>query len=94
MRAMEAAGFQDVRGIDICPAYRDAKNVMIGDAGELVSRSADGTLGAIVALDVFEHIPLPDLKELLKACAAKLAAGGRIVFRVPNAGTALGCVCI
>lgn len=92
MKAMRQAGFADVRGIDICPEYGGCEGVEIGDAAELVAQAADGSLGGVIALDVFEHIPQDDLRQLLVTCRAKLAAGGQVVFRVPNAGSALGLV--
>jgi predicted TPR repeat methyltransferase len=92
MEVMRQAGFTDVRGIDICPEYAGCEGVEIGDASEIITRAADASLGGVIALDVFEHIPQDDLRRLLVACRAKLAEGGQIVFRVPNAGAALGLV--
>jgi len=92
MNVMRAAGFANVRGIDACVEYADCDGVEIGDASEIVTRSLDDSLGGIIALDVFEHIQLDDLRSLLSACRTKLSDGGEVVFRVPNAGTPLGLI--
>lgn len=92
MKAMRQVGFTDVRGIDLCPEYAGCPDVEIGDARAIIDRAADGSLGGVVALDVFEHIPQTDLRELLIACRRKLSLGGQVIFRVPNAGSALGLI--
>lgn len=92
MRAMRRAGFADVRGIDLCPEYAGCTGVEIGDAREIIDRASDASLGGVVALDVFEHIPQVDLRDLLIACRQKLIPGGQVIFRVPNAGSSLGLI--
>lgn len=89
MRAMREVGFADVRGIDICPEYAGNDGVEIGDGSEIIARARDGTLGGVIALDVFEHIPQDDLRQLLITCRTKLTEGGQVIFRVPNGGVAL-----
>jgi SAM-dependent methyltransferase len=44
----------------------------------------DGSLGAIVTLQVVEHLQLADLVELLDLAAAKLRPGGIFVAETPN----------
>ena len=78
----------EVCGIEISPEmYERLKGegfeVYIGnvlDNPDLAERQFD----LIVALDVFEHLPLDDLKQLLVWCAAHLAVGGRLIARFPN----------
>lgn len=92
MNAMRRAGFADVRGIDLCPEYAGCPGVEIGDARTIIDRAGDASLGGVVALDVFEHIPQADLRALLIACRQKLTLGGQVMFRVPNAGSSLGLI--
>lgn len=42
------------------------------------------SLGLIVAFDVFEHLALPELEELLLRCKSWLAPGGILIARVPS----------
>jgi 2-polyprenyl-3-methyl-5-hydroxy-6-metoxy-1,4-benzoquinol methylase len=49
---------------------------------EGMAQIGDGTINLIVLLSFLEHEMQP--VELLRACAAKLAPGGRIIIKVPN----------
>lgn len=46
----------------------------------------------IVAFDVFEHIALPDLADVLRQLGALVAAGGRLLARFPNMASPFGLV--
>ncbi len=45
---------------------------------------ADQSLGGIFCAQVIEHLPAPQLPELIRLCAAKLKPGARILFETPN----------
>lgn len=86
---MRAAGFERVLGVDLSPSYDGAPDIYIGDAASYLAKSADHSLGGIVAFDVFEHIPLRALLELVGIVATKLRPEGKLVFRVPNMASPL-----
>lgn len=53
---------------------------------------ADRQFDIIAAFDVFEHIAIPELIELLRHCAALLSENGRVVARFPNMASPFGLV--
>jgi SAM-dependent methyltransferase len=55
-------------------------------AAELASQQFD----LIVAFDVFEHLAVEELVDLLSFCRTILAPGGRILARFPNGGSPFG----
>lgn len=65
-------------------AERICERVIIGDVEELdLAETLDGTtVDVVLLLDVLEH--LHDPVAILKAAAARLGAGGRMVVSVPN----------
>lgn len=50
----------------------------------------DAAYDLVVALDVFEHIPPDSSVEFLTALAAKIAPGGALLLRFPNADSWIG----
>lgn len=54
------------------------------DALSVLRRVPDGSLGAVTAIHVIEHLPLPDLSALLGESARALAPGGLALFETPN----------
>lgn len=89
MREMRSAGFADVSGVDLSPSYFEAPGRHTGDAEPFLEALQDGSLGGVVALDVFEHIPVDRLETLCRLIARKLKPGGQLVFRVPNLASPL-----
>jgi SAM-dependent methyltransferase len=90
---LSRAGFQSLRGVEPSPSYRQvapAGSIVHCFAGEYLSKIPSASIGTVVALDVFEHIPLDDLRELLTLVADRLVPGGLLMFRVPNMAGALG----
>jgi len=57
--------------------------VRVGDASTLVN--LEGSLDAIVILDLIEHLVDPEL--ILRACGAKIRQGGLLVLRTPDAAS-------
>ncbi len=88
VRTLRAAGFADTVGVDCSPSYA-ASDVIVADAAEYLDGERDGSLGAVIAFDVLEHLTVEDGQRLLKVAARKLAPTGRIVIRLPNAGSPL-----
>lgn len=58
----------------------------------LPDRFAGDTFDLIAAFDVFEHLAVPDLIEMLRGLAARLAPDGRLVARFPNMASPFGLV--
>lgn len=53
-------------------------------SAQLDASIADGSLGAIIAADVLEHVEEPQLSELLGLFRKKLGKGGRLVVSLPT----------
>lgn len=51
---------------------------------------AGRTFDVIVAFDVFEHIPLPDLGDVLRQLGGLVEPGGRLLARFPNMASPFG----
>ena len=81
----------DVTGVDLDPASidygRERAAAMGLDPLALVCadlRTLEGRYDAIIATEVFEHIPSPQLEELLELLVDKLRPGGTLIATVPN----------
>jgi SAM-dependent methyltransferase len=60
------------------------------DVWELLFDEAVGPFDRVVLLDVLEHFPADEAQRLLLALAPRLAPGGRVVLKVPNAACPWG----
>jgi SAM-dependent methyltransferase len=87
----------DITGIDHDPALagvipEEVRNCFIcTDVMKwLPETAAEAPFDRIVLLDVLEHFKPDDAFALLQKMAARLAPGGRIVVKVPNAGSPFG----
>jgi O-antigen chain-terminating methyltransferase len=58
--------------------------VELGDAFETLSRVPDGSLGAVTALHVVEHLPFPLVVKLLDEALRVLRPGGIAILETPN----------
>jgi SAM-dependent methyltransferase len=71
-------------GIEITAQSLDFSRSVLGlDVVEDIDR-IDGAVSVATAWHSFEHIPEPQLVELLERLAAKMGAGGRLIVSVPN----------
>jgi len=82
----------DARGVDanadmVAYAAAEGLDVMQSDAHSALSAAADGSLGAVVALQLVEHLPPGDIVSLLELAHAKLRSGGVLVLETINPAT-------
>ncbi|HEX5245999.1 MAG TPA: class I SAM-dependent methyltransferase [Gaiellaceae bacterium] len=79
----------DARGVDanadmVAFARGEGLEVEQASAHEALNGAADGSLGAVTALQVAEHLPPSDLVALLRLAHAKLRPGGLLVLETIN----------
>ena len=92
LRALRAAGFSDLRGIEVSSqqaaiARRGGFEVsVVTDTVDFLRRHSRN-FGVILLLDVLEHIPVPEQLELMRAIREALIPGGRVIVTVPNANS-------
>jgi len=92
LQEMMTDGFTDVRGIEPSPTYNLLVNpeyIIQLDALSYFETCSYASIGTIVALDVFEHIPFTELHTLLQLIYKCLMPGGTVIFRVPNMASVL-----
>ena len=95
MRTLLAQGYTDVRGVEPSQSYEtvvDANLIFCGYANEYLQTCAVSSIGTVLALDVFEHIPASELMALLALIHTRLLPGGTVIFRVPNMASPLAMV--
>ncbi|TCO73758.1 class I SAM-dependent methyltransferase [Chromatocurvus halotolerans] len=86
-------GFQG-RGIDSSTAMvnhcqRHGLSVAQGDAVSALEEYKEGSLAAVSAFHLVEHLPFPVLFRLLEEAARALAPGGMLLVETPNAENVL-----
>ncbi|HEV7493822.1 methyltransferase domain-containing protein [Baekduia sp.] len=79
----------EARGVDLNPelvAYCQSKghDVVEADAVTVLTGLDAGSLGAIVSMQVVEHVPEDDLRRMLIAAHRALAPGGRLILETVN----------
>ncbi len=92
LAVMMQDGFVSVTGLEPSPSYRpvvDQSLILPLYADAYLGTCASESIGTIVALDVFEHIPHVQLQTLLTLIYDRLAPGGFLIFRVPNMASPL-----
>jgi SAM-dependent methyltransferase len=92
LASLKAAGYARLAGVDISEEQteqcqvRGLTFVAKGDAREfLIDRV--GEFDCMVAMDLFEHLELPQAVELAQAAARALRSGGRLVVQTCNANS-------
>jgi SAM-dependent methyltransferase len=88
-------GFTSLIGIEISPSYEKKYpdiNINICSAEYFLKTTKSNSVGVILALDVFEHISVKSLNDLLGLAHNVLTKDGQIIFRVPNMGSPLGMI--
>lgn len=92
LSALMKDGFASVIGVEPSQSYRvvvDQALILRLYADAYLETCASESIGTVVALDVFEHIPQVNLKALLSLIHDRLVPGGILVFRVPNMASPL-----
>jgi len=93
---LRAKGVQRQWGIDHDPALATVipeavrDRFSCRDAHELLADAAQGPFDRVVLLDVLEHFSPEDACHLLQSIRGRLAPGGKVVVKVPNAGSPWG----
>ena len=94
LRALRAAGFRNVHGVEISPhqagvARRGGFDVSLVADTVGYLRGNPSRFGAILLLDVLEHIPVSGQIEMVRSIREALLPGGRVILTVPNANSPL-----
>lgn len=75
-------------GVEAIPALvqcgREKGFDVHGDDVPLSAIAAIGSVDVVIAFDVFEHLEIPQLTDLLRAVRDTMKVGGRLVARVPS----------
>jgi SAM-dependent methyltransferase len=74
----------DTKSIEYGQAFFSESGLEGNSLKEVNIRDLNIELDVIIASEVFEHIPFPDLKEILETIGDKLKPGGRLLVTVPN----------
>jgi SAM-dependent methyltransferase len=88
LRFLQLRGFTRARGVDLCAAHvalatGRGLDVEVADVWAELSRH-EGSLAAVLAIDVLEHFTREELLRLLPLIRAALAPGGRLIVQTPN----------
>jgi 2-polyprenyl-3-methyl-5-hydroxy-6-metoxy-1,4-benzoquinol methylase len=92
---LRARGFRNVEGSDFSSTEIELAKMINpalvqGDSvGDLETRFSKDSLGAIVALDFYEHLPREDFRRFLSVAFSRLAGDGILILRGPNADSPL-----
>jgi glycosyltransferase involved in cell wall biosynthesis/SAM-dependent methyltransferase len=81
---IEARGVDTDGGMLAIARVNGVTNVEEADAVEVLKNAEAGSLGAVVAMQVIEHLPYEALQELLLAARHALRAGGRLIVETVN----------
>lgn len=84
---LRARGFTNIAGVDACPDYA-GPDIVAGDALDYLDQQPDGSVAALIAWDVLEHMDADTIRQLFRIAARKVTQ--RIVLRVPNGAAPLG----
>ena len=92
LAAMIRDGFVSVVGVEPSTSYQpvvDPALILPLYADAYLDSCPRRSIGTVVALDVFEHIPCVQLQALLALIHDRLVPGGLLIFRVPNMASPL-----
>lgn len=95
IQAMIKSGFEKIVGLEPSPSYKPVvtNGLIVQEyANEFFCKLPEGSVGGVVAWDVFEHIAYADIKDLFVKIRMSLVQGGRLVIRVPNMSSPFGMV--
>jgi SAM-dependent methyltransferase len=92
MFEMQEAGYKYLIGIEPSETYRfvsEKLTILHILANEYFVSAEKDSVGLIISMDCFEHIPYKDLDQLFCLAMNALKPNGKIVFRVPNMASPL-----
>jgi SAM-dependent methyltransferase len=86
---LKSRGYTSVTGVDSSPEQTElARQVGVKveeeDANRWLARQPKNHYGAILAIDLAEHLSKDDFMELLRLAKAALSADGSLILRLPN----------
>jgi SAM-dependent methyltransferase len=86
---LKSRGYTSVSGVDSSPeqvalARLVGVKVEEDEANHWLARQPNGHFGAIIAIDLAEHLSKDDFMELLHLAKAALTADGSLILRLPN----------
>jgi SAM-dependent methyltransferase len=86
---LKSRGYTSVTGVDSSPeqielARQVGVKVEEDDANRWLARQPRNHFGAIIAIDLAEHLSKDDFMELLHLARAALSADGSLILRLPN----------
>ncbi|MBN8595263.1 MAG: class I SAM-dependent methyltransferase [Anaerolineae bacterium] len=89
MTVLQAASFQQIRGVDISEeqlaiARQRGLDVVQEDVFTFLQQTKPGTYAAIIALDLVEHFTKPELLDLLELINRALQPGGTLLIQTVN----------
>ncbi|RAU20918.1 hypothetical protein CU669_15925 [Paramagnetospirillum kuznetsovii] len=93
---LRAKGVTRLLGIDHDPALAEVVPAEVRgdfacrDAHDVLADSGLGPFDRVVLLDVLEHFSPEEAQRLLQSIRGRLAPGGKVVVKVPNAGAPWG----
>jgi 2-polyprenyl-3-methyl-5-hydroxy-6-metoxy-1,4-benzoquinol methylase len=85
------AGYTDIAGVDTSPEQIDLAHRLgipqaeLGDVADFLARREDGSVDAVLLMDVIEHLTRQELFDLLDSVYRVLAPGGVCLVHTPNA---------
>lgn len=88
---LSRAGYTRIEGVDTSPEQIELAHQLgisqaqLGDVAEFLARHADGSLDAVLLMDVIEHLEPQELFDLLDSVQRVLVLGGTCLVHVPNA---------
>lgn len=90
LAALQEAGYSNVSGIDSEPELIDHARQVVGvkvSEGSWLSyfQGTGAQYGAVIALDVIEHLSRETVEDTLRATRGRLRSDGRLILRLPNA---------
>lgn len=89
LRALHRAGYARVSGTDASVSQVErarslGSEIELGDGLAVLAARQSASLGAVIVLDVLEHLTLQDLLGMMDLARDRLRPGGLLIARVPN----------